>query len=231
MVRSKCMTVCAAPARRRRHRWIVPSRGAAIIAPPSVTEAGRRDVPTNDDLNVAARAWIARMTEGDEAALALFYDATLGHVFGLAVRVTQDQDAAEDVVAETYLQAWQQAGRYSVERGTPLAWLLNMCRSRALDHLRRRGATVPAGTPPASDAEGDADADPLSLVMALQAAERLRDAIATLPEIAQRLIGLAFFRGLSHQDIAQTTGLPLGTVKSHLRRAQEVLRTLYQEAR
>lgn len=184
-------------------------------------------MPTNDDLNAAACDWIARMTAGDEAALALLYDATLGHVFGLAVRIVRDQDAAEDVVAETYLQAWQQAGRYSAARGAPLAWLLNMCRSRALDYLRRRGPSASASESDARTANSlstDADDDPLSLVMALQAGERVREAIAGLPAIVQRLVGLAFFRGLSHQEIAEVTTLPLGTVKSHLRRAQKVLR-------
>ena len=172
------------------------------------------------------------MTRGDEAAMALFYDATLSLVYALALRVTRDQDAAEDVVAETYLQAWQQAGRYNDERGTPLAWLLNMTRSRALDFLRRRGEvmlnveieTLAAGL----DADL-ADNDPLSLVMALQRGERLREAIAALPAVAQRLLGLAFFRGLSHGEIAQVTGMPLGTIKSHLRRAQEALRGSYRE--
>lgn len=164
------------------------------------------------------------MTQGDEAAMAMLYDATLGHVYGVAVRITQDQDAAEDVVAETYLQAWQQAGRYSIERGTPLAWLLNMCRSRALDSLRRRATAADKGAREETASSTDAEDDPLSLVIALQAGERLREAIATLPAIVQQLVGMAFFRGLSHQEIARATSLPLGTVKSHLRRAQEVLR-------
>ena len=190
------------------------------------------DVSSNDDLNAAAGAWILRMTQGDEAAMAQFYDATLGHVYGLAVRITQNQDAAEDVVADTYLQAWQQCGRYNGDRGTPLAWLLNMCRSRALDHRRRHGTNTYAAAAlvdVGAEAAADAESDPLSLVMALQAGERLHHAIATLPEIVQQLVGLAFFHGLSHQEIARATKLPLGTVKSHLRRAQEALRATYRE--
>ncbi len=190
-----------------------------------------RKVPDNDSLNAAAREWIARMACGDEAGMGLFYDGTLGHVYGLALRVTRDEDAAEDVVAETYLQVWQQAGRYDIERGTPLAWLLNMTRSRALDYLRRRGTVMTVDDNYTGDAleELTSDDDPLSLVMALQRDASLRAAIATLSPVAQRLLGLAFFRDLSHGEIAQLTGLPLGTVKSHLRRAQDSLRQLFRD--
>ena len=191
-------------------------------------DAGRRNVADNDSLNAAARAWIARMACGDETGMSLLYDATLGHVYGLAMRVTRDHDAAEDVAAETYLQAWQQAGRYDGERGPPLAWLLNMARSRALDFLRRRGQVMAVSVEQGLQ-EDISDDDPLSLVMALQRDARLRDAIASLSPVAQRLLGLAFFRGLSHGEIAELTGLPLGTVKSHLRRAQDSLRTIYRE--
>ena len=194
-------------------------------------DAGHRDVQDNDTLNAAAREWIARMACGDEAGMGLLYDGTLGHVHGLALRVTRDQDAAEDVVADTYLQAWQQAGRYDGGRGTPLAWLLNMTRSRALDFLRRRGTVMTADESLAAERleQTISDDDPLSLVMALQREQHLRDAIASLSPVAQRLLGLAFFGGLSHGEIAELTGLPLGTVKSHLRRAQDSLRQTYRE--
>ena len=194
-------------------------------------DAGHRDVQDNDTLNAAAREWIARMACGDEAGMGLLYDGTLGHVHGLALRVTRDQDAAEDVVADTYLQAWQQAGRYDGGRGTPLAWLLNMTRSRALDFLRRRGTVMTADESLAAERleQTISDDDPLSLVMVLQREQHLRDAIASLSPVAQRLLGLAFFRGLSHGEIAELTGLPLGTVKSHLRRAQDSLRQTYRE--
>ena len=194
-------------------------------------DAGPRHVQDNDTLNAAARKWIARMACGDETGMGLLYDGTLGHVHGLALRVTRDEDAAEDVVADTYLQAWQQAGRYDGERGTPLAWLLNMTRSRALDFLRRRGTVMAADETLAAERleQAMSDDDPLSLVMALQREQHLRAAIASLSPVAQRLLGLAFFRGLSHGEIAELTGLPLGTVKSHLRRAQDSLRTTFHD--
>lgn len=195
-------------------------------------DAGRRNVADNDSLNAAAREWIARMVCGDETGMGLLYDATLGHVYGVAMRVTRDQDAAEDVAAETYLQAWQQAGRYDGARGTPLAWLLNMARSRALDYLRRRGPAMADSVALINEQRLHEDADeddPLSLVMAMQRNTRLRAAIIELSPVAQHLLGLAFFRGLSHGEVADLTGLPLGTVKSHLRRALDALRHTYRE--
>ena len=195
-------------------------------------DAGRRNVADNDSLNTAAREWIARMVCGDETGMGLLYDATLGHVYGVAMRVTRDQDAAEDVAAETYLQAWQQAGRYDGERGTPLAWLLNMARSRALDYLRRRGPAMADSMELVDEQhlhQHAGEDDPLSLVMVLQRETHLRAAITQLSPVAQQLLGLAFFRGLSHGEIADLTGMPLGTVKSHLRRALDALRHTYHE--
>ncbi|MCC6706764.1 MAG: sigma-70 family RNA polymerase sigma factor [Gammaproteobacteria bacterium] len=194
-------------------------------------DAARRQLPDNDALNAAAREWIARMACGDETGMGLLYDGTLGHVYGLALRVTRDADAAEDVVAETYLQVWQQAGRYDGERGTPLAWLLNITRSRALDHLRRRASALGVDNVAVAAALDEAlhEDDPLSLVMALEREQGLKRAIAALSPIPQRLLGLAFFEGLSHSEIAARTGLPLGTVKSHLRRAQDSLRHHYRD--
>lgn len=187
----------------------------------------------NDSLNAAAQGWIARMAQGEAAAVTALYDATLGHVYALALRIVREPDAAEDVVADTFLQAWQQAGRYSDERGTPLAWLLNMTRSRALDQLRRRGAeetNVELESLHERLDEALHEDDPLSVVMALESGTRLRAAIAALSPVAQRLLGLAYFRGLSHAEIARATGLPLGTVKSHLKRAQDALRAAELDA-
>lgn len=194
-------------------------------------DADRGKVPDNETLNAVARECIARMACGDETGMGRLYDSTLSHVYGLALRVTRDEDAAEDVVADTYLQVWQQAGRYESQRGSPLAWLLNMTRSRALDYLRRRGTVMSLDDERSVyslDAARD-ERDPLSLVMALERDLDLRAAIAALSPTAQRLLGLAFFRGLSHGEIAEVTGMPLGTVKSHLRRAQDTLRQRYRD--
>lgn len=173
--------------------------------------------------------WLRAMARGEEQALAEFYDATLGRSYALALRIVRDREAAEDVVAETYLQAWREAARFDPARGNPLAWLLTICRSRALDYLRRLEPVAfhaePETLPGAEISTAVATED---LVASLEDGHRVRAAVAQLPEVQRQLLALAFFRGLSHQEIAEQTGLPLGTVKSHLRKAQDALRKLLE---
>lgn len=169
-------------------------------------------------------ALVRAMARGEHAALGTFYDRTLGQAHAVAVRIVQDRDAAEDVLAETYLQIWRDAARYDPARGNPLAWLLTICRSRALDALRRQGPLETRDPVSLTESMVDSAADTADIVTAMQEGSRVRAALAALPEVARQLLTLAFFRGLSHQEIAAHTGLPLGTVKSHLRKAQEALR-------
>lgn len=172
---------------------------------------------------------IRRMARRDEAALAAFYDATAARVYALARRITRETAIAEEVASDVYLQVWLQAERYDPARGRALAWVLMMCRTRALDQLRRR---LPVERHPAPDGlRPDLyrdDNDPLELLLALERDSRVHAALATLNDNARRLLALAFFQGLSHQEIADHTGLPLGTVKSVLRRAMQELKPMLE---
>ena len=170
-------------------------------------------------------ALIARIAAGDEAALARFYDATAARVYALARCIVRETAAAEEIVSDVYLQAWQQAKRYDAARGRALAWLLVMCRSRALDHLRRQEPAQPHAAPEnlRPDLYRD-DNDPLELLLTLERGSRMHAALATLNEKARYLLALSFFRGLSHQEIADHTGLPLGTVKATIRRTMKQLK-------
>lgn len=177
------------------------------------------------------RALIERMARHDEPALAQFYDATVARVYALARRITRESTAAEEVVADVYWQAWQQAGRYDAARGRALAWLLMMCRARALDHLRRREPAQAHAAPDSlrPDLYRD-DNDPLALSAALESSTRVHAALAALHDDARRLLALAFFQGMSHQEIADHTGMPLGTVKTVLRRAMQELKQTFENA-
>lgn len=177
-----------------------------------------------DEVNAKCRDCLQRMDAGDRQALRSLYDLTLGNCYGLALRIVRDAGIAEDVVAETYMQVWQQVSRFDPARGTPLAWILTICRSRALDALRRADPADTHPDPATLVIEVSAHDDPGALIEALGDSEALREALAALPDEPRQIIGLAFYRGLSHQEIADHTGLPLGTVKSHLRRGQERLR-------
>lgn len=168
---------------------------------------------------------IQRMAQGDEAALARLYDLTLSRVYALAFRIAGRHELAEEVCVETYWQTWREAVRYDAARGQPLAWLMVMVRSRALDTLRRLDRAVSCPDPETYlDGESSPDASPLDRLMASEAAGALGRALAALTPVQRQMVGLAFYKDQSHQEISEQTGLPLGTVKSHLKRAQDALR-------
>lgn len=180
--------------------------------------------------DAALAGLLARMARGEEAALEALYDATLGKVYGLALRITRRPDAAEDVMAEVYHQAWRQAGHFEPERGRALTWLLTLCRSRALDSLRRRDAADSHPEPESLAAEPpDQDADPIDLLLAVERRGALHDALAALAPVQRQLVALAFYRDLSHQEIAAHLDMPLGTVKTHIRKALHTLQAALEK--
>ena len=169
---------------------------------------------------------VTRMANGDEDALGELYDTTIGRVYGFALRITGNAATAEEIASDVFMQAWRDAGRYDGTRAKVLTWLLMICRSRALDWLRARDPEISHEDPTSLIGAEDqpATGGPQDLLEALQEGGALREAMATLPAVQRQLIGLAFFRGLTHQEIAATARLPLGTVKSHIRRALDALR-------
>lgn len=178
-----------------------------------------------DALNVRCAEWIRAMVARDETALAAFYDATLNHAYGVALRITRSQADAEEAAMDAYLQVWRDAASYRREQGSPLGWLLIIVRSRALDRLRRRDRAESHPEPETLAADALTDAgNPDELLDASARNGVLHRALSALPALQRQLVGLAFLRDLSHVEIAELTALPLGTVKSHLRRALERLR-------
>jgi RNA polymerase sigma factor (sigma-70 family) len=167
---------------------------------------------------------LKQIAAGDQTAFASFYDATSARVYGLAQRIVRSESDAEEVVGDVFLQAWRQADRYDPARGTPLGWLLALARSRALDRLRRRDPAVPSADPHAGVKRDGEDAQgPESLLLAVERGSAVHAALALLRPIQQDLLDLAFWRGLTHQEIAAELRMPLGTVKSHIRKAMQVL--------
>ena len=160
----------------------------------------------------------------DESAFEAFYDATIKRVYGIALRITQLHDVAEEVVSDVYLQVWRQANRYDAARGGPMAWLSVLCRSRALDAMRQRKTS--SYTQPLDAVERESEGGPYAQDVAL-ATERntaVHAALQTLDERQRQLLALAYFRDFSHSELARFTGLPIGTVKTLLRRAMLVLK-------
>lgn len=183
-----------------------------------------------DDAQLAA--WIAAIGTHDERALSALYDATVSRIYGLVLRILRRAAWAEEVVEDTYFQVWRQALRFDPGRGKPLTWLMGMARSRAIDALRReaRFEHVPLDGDGAAEVEDAGPAAADDWLASVQGQARLHRALAALSAQPRQLVALAFFRGLSHEEIAEQTALPLGTVKSQIRRALIALRATLDEA-
>jgi RNA polymerase sigma-70 factor (ECF subfamily) len=131
----------------------------------------------------------------------------------------------EDLLADAYFQAWREAARFDVERGSAVTWLLTLVRSRALDLLRRRRSSHEVEDEGDSHPEAASDAPgPDELLSGTQAGTRLHAALVQLSSNERWVLGLAYYSDLSHREICDQTGLPLGTVKSLILRAQGKLR-------
>jgi len=170
-------------------------------------------------------ACIARAAEGDAGALAEVYDGTASLVYGLARRILGDAGAAEEITEDVYIQVWRQAARYDAARGGVVRWLLTITRSRAIDRLRA-GISSRTRHAPLEDASDVCDSRP-EPEHAAWAGERrtlVRVALAGLSAEQRHVIELAFFGGLSHAEIADRLGAPLGTVKTRIRLGMEHLR-------
>lgn len=175
------------------------------------------------------QAVLSRIADHDEQALGRFYDLTLSSIYGLILRVVRNPADAEEVVGDVYLQVWEKARDFRSERGCVLAWLKTLAWSRAVDRQRRGRKYAmevelhPEGAEPAyMECEGrNAEA----ALMAWSSADAVARAFQVLSDIQKQILTLAFHQDMSHQDIAQQTGLPLGTVKSHARRGLAALRT------
>ena len=186
-----------------------------------------------DDPSDAAVDQLSRLVEGmrrgSEESLKLLYEATIARLHGLALAILRNPADAEEVVCATYVQAWECAAQFNPERGSVIAWLTMMCRSRALDMLRRERLREKSKDAESFEPDPGATAD--DLIHMTEQASRVHAALRLLTPERRHLITLAFLRDLTHQEIAERLSMPLGTVKSHLRRAFAQLREQLEEVR
>ena len=186
--------------------------------------------PSASPVSDQDRGLLERVARGDESALAILYDRYSGPLYALAFRMTAERADAEEVVLDAFQQAWRDAGRFREERGSVAAWLTMICRSRALDLIRARGRRDRAVTRAANASPEDAPAmgrgpDPTG--QGVEGGERSRLIAAALDELSpvqRQAIELAFFEGLSHSEIADRLGEPLGTIKTRVRLGMQKLR-------
>jgi RNA polymerase sigma factor (sigma-70 family) len=145
-------------------------------------------------------------------------------VYAVALRMTRNVAAAEEVVETSYWQVWREAARYDASRGVVMAWILTICRSRALDYLRQ---VDPADSYEDMDDFAEAysakGSSPLEQLLDAERERQLHSAVEKLKPIQKQIIALSFFRGMTQQEIADFMPLPLGTVKTHVRSALQEL--------
>lgn len=194
----------------------------AILGGMSLINPAPQKPPEPDPLE----ALVTRICHGEEAALGMLYDSTVSRVYGLAMKITLRRELAEEVVGDVFLQVWKKAASYQSGRASPIAWLMLICRSRAIDLLRREQRAKKGREPidEKADIADEKTETPIEVSLNTEFGGQMKQALQTLPEIQRQMIALAYFRGMSHQEVADFTEQPLGTVKSHLRRAQQALR-------
>jgi len=198
-------------------------------APPLDALAGRQpSAPRTSDCSALRQQdLMARIACHDESALGDLYRLCAAKVFATVLRIVSQHAQAEEVVVDTFWQVWREAPRYEIGRGLVISWILTIARNRAIDSLRRHSVrgrrevltedslheAVASDEPATAEAAGSRQRDRL-----------LRALMHTLEPVQRQMLSLSFFQGLSHQQIADHSGLPIGTVKSHLRRTLLQLR-------
>lgn len=172
------------------------------------------------------------MAAGDTGALSAFYDDANHYVHAIAMRILRNPDDAEEVTLDVFQQAWRLAASYNPDRCAVPSWLAMMTRSRALDcwrarqaRLRLLGPAPPEAVESVSPASG-----PETLLAATEEQQRVQRAMSALPEEQRCMLSLAFWDGLSHSEVAERTGVPLGTVKTRIRLGMLKLREELEHA-
>lgn len=169
----------------------------------------------------------ARQRES-EHALRELYDLTSTKLFGLAVRVVGNREWAEDVLQEAFLTVWRSAGDYRSTLSPPMAWMGMVVRSRGLDFLRRRTSeradtTLELDEAISETVAGDS-ANPMDTTQASEQAWALHECLRKMEARQREVVSLAYLRDLSHSELAEQLKLPLGTVKTWIRRGLDQLR-------
>lgn len=172
-----------------------------------------------------------RIAEKDPLAFEIFYDRHAGAAYSLAYRIVGDRQAAEDVTQEALISIWRSGARFDRARGSVRAWTLGIVRNRAIDMLRRDAGRAPR---PAFDSEELLErrpSDELTDVEAVrrETARQVRGAISGLPEEQSKVIGLAYFGGFTHSEIAEMLNEPLGTIKGRMRLGMDKIRASLAE--
>lgn len=191
-----------------------PASRFLLVSPREMSGAASPEPTTDLEL-------VDRVKRGDSSALDALYARYFSPVFSLVWKILQNAEEAEDVALEVFWQVWRQADRYDPSRGTPPAWIFTVARSRAIDRLRarhrREDRTISFDDPAVNLDPMDETAAPDLVASFRQTRDTVRRAMKTLSAAQREAIELAFFKGLTHVEIARQLGQPLGTIKTRIR--------------
>lgn len=191
------------------------------VARPGRLSMGSTVQQPGDDRNREQVQLVAAMARGDKAALAALYDQLGGPLYSLAHRMLADQAEAQDLVQDIFLQVWRTAASYDPARGSVFSWTATLIRNRAIDRIRmrqRRSELLAGAAPELQPAALGGDTDSGGSLWLREKAAAVRAALAALAPDQQQAIELAYFSGLTQQEIAAKLNEPLGTIKARIRR-------------
>jgi RNA polymerase sigma-70 factor, ECF subfamily len=176
---------------------------------------------------------IQRIANGDQAAFAALYDRLSPILYSMALRMMNDAIEAEDVLQDGFVYIWQRANTFDASRGSPFSWAITIVRHKAIDRLRvrLRGERLREHASASPELASDKDDQSALEPFLRERRAQVKSALAQLPGEQREALQLAFFSGLTHQEIAAKIATPLGTVKARIRRGLLQLRQLLQSGR
>lgn len=169
-------------------------------------------------------AIMSAVAQGDRHAFKRVYDATAPKLYGIALRLLRRRDLAEEILQESFLSVWKNAGQYSTAKGTAFVWLAMIVRNKALDRARRASRRVVEFVPEDARALDLAIAGCDALTRIDEEGRDVRRCYQLLPDQIRNVIGLAFFEGFTHEELAERLSAPLGTVKAWVRKGLSLLK-------
>jgi RNA polymerase sigma-70 factor, ECF subfamily len=198
------------------------------------SEKNASDVPVrinSDDslLHAPDETLVTHVARGNSAALEVLYDRYAPTVLGISLKVIGDQALAEDVLQETFWRVWQSAGTYQSQRGPFTGWLFRIARNLSIDAYRRRNVrpqTISGveGSDLILEETPDPDTNVAEQAQSIMKNRQIRKALAALPLVQRQVIEMAYFYGMTRQEIAEATGEALGTIHTRARLALQKLR-------
>jgi len=185
-------------------------------------------------LHAADEALVIQVARGNPAALEVLYDRYAPRVLGISLKIMGDQVQAEDILQETFWRVWQNAATYQAERGAFAGWLFRIARNLAIDAYRRRNVrpqyiASSNGSEPPLEETPDPEVDVAEQAQALLTNQQIRKALASLPGVQRQVIEMAYFYGMTRQEIAEATGEALGTIHTRARLALQKLRGEFEK--